>query len=135
MTLRTGHDVSTLQLVGDLLKDLRLLLRQEVALARAEVREELGRVISAAALAAIAVGTLSIAGLWLLIAVTRGIATVFNWPVAAVYAGVGAVIGIIGVVLAAVAWRQVRTLRVLPKTRETLRENTPWVARRVNEAG
>jgi hypothetical protein len=124
-----------LQLVGDLLKDLRLLLRQEVALARAEVREELGRVISAAALAAIAVGTLSIAGLWLLIAVTRGIATVFNWPVAAVYAGVGAVIGIIGVVLAAVAWRQVRTLRVLPKTRETLRENTPWVARRVNEAG
>lgn len=135
MTLRTGHDVSTLQLVGDLLKDVRLLLRQEVALARAEVREELGRVISAAALAAIAVGTLSIAGLWLLIAVTRGIATVFNWPVAAVYAGVGAVIGIIGVVLAAVAWRQVRTLRVLPKTRETLRENTPWVARRVNEAG
>jgi hypothetical protein len=133
MALRPERDVSTAQLVGELLADIRMLMRQEVALARAEVREELAQVLIAFALAAVAAGALGIAGLWILVAVTRGIAFLFTWPLASVYAGVGIVLGVIGLALAGVAWRQVHKLRLLPKTRETLREQAHWAARHVHE--
>jgi hypothetical protein len=127
-------EVSTLQLVRELLGDVRTLIRQEAALARAELREELGRVLTALAVFAVAAGTLAIAGLWMLVAVTRGIAYVFNWPVAGVYAGVGAALAIIGLVLLAIVWHELRTLRVLPKTKETIRQQTRWASRRVKES-
>jgi hypothetical protein len=133
METRPQRDASILQLVRDLLSDIRTLLRQEVALARAEIREELGRVLVVAALAAVAAGTLAIAGLWILVAVTRAIAYLFVWPLATVYAGVGVVLGMIGLLLAAIAWRQVRALTVLPKTRATLREQAHWAGRHMHE--
>jgi putative superfamily III holin-X len=127
-------EVSTLQLVRELLGDVRTLMRQEAALARAELREELGQVLVALAVFAVAAGTLAIAGLWILVAVTRGIAYVLGWPVAGAYAGVGAALAIIGFVLLAIAWHELRTLKVLPKTKETLREQTRWASRRVKES-
>jgi hypothetical protein len=126
-------DISTAQLISQLLSDARTLLRQELALARAEIREELAQIVIALAVFAVAVGTLAIAGLWLLIAVTRGLASIFGWPLAAVYAGVGAALGIISLVLLAVVWHQVRTIRMLPRTRETLTEHVHWATRRVDQ--
>jgi hypothetical protein len=78
-------------------------------------------------------GTLAVGALWILIAITRGIAVVFSWSLAAVYAGVGIVLGLVGLVAAAVFWNRVRELRVLPKTRQTLREHAAWVRRRGGE--
>jgi hypothetical protein len=99
MAVRNDDDVSTLQLISELLRDVRTLMRQETALARAEIREEIGQAVIALAVFAAAAGTLGLAGLWMLVAVTRGIAYLFNWPLAAVYAGVGAALGIVGTVL------------------------------------
>ena len=126
-------DISTMQLLNQLLTDGRTLLRQELALARAEIREEVTQLVIALALSAVAVGTLAIAGLWILIAVTRGLASIFGWPLAAVYAGVGGALGIIGVVLLAVVWHQVRTIRMLPRTRETLTEHVHFATHRVDQ--
>jgi hypothetical protein len=46
MAVRNDDDVSTLQLISELLRDVRTLMRQETALARAEIRTPLpfGRV-------------------------------------------------------------------------------------------
>jgi hypothetical protein len=126
-------DISTTQLIRQLVSDVRTLLRQEVALARAEIREELSQIIIALAVCAVAVGTLAIAGLWVLIAVTRGIASIFGWPLAAVYAGVGGTLGIIGLVLLAVVWHRLRAIRILPQTRETLTEHLQWATHRADQ--
>ena len=131
MSIRDG--ISTMQLLNQLISDLRTLLRQELALARAEIREEVAQLVIALALFAVAAGTLAIAGLWVLIAVTRGLASIFGWPLAAVYAGVGGALGIIGLVLLAVVWHQVRTIRMLPRTRETLTEHVQWATHRVDQ--
>ena len=134
MTVRNEDNASTLELVGDLLRDVRTLMRQETALVRAEIREEIGQAVVALAVLAVAAGTLGLAGLWMLVAVTRGIAYLFNWPLAAVYAAVGVALGIVGLVLLAIAWHQLRTLEMLPKTRETLRERIWLGSRRVKES-
>ena len=131
MAIRDG--ISTMQLLNQLITDVRTLLRQELALARAEIREEVAQLVIALALFAVAAGTLAIAGLWVLIAVTRGLASIFGWPLAAVYAGVGGALGIIGLVLLAVVWHQVRTIRMLPRTRETLTEHVQWATHRVDQ--
>ena len=133
MAVRNDDDVSTLQLISELLRDVRTLMRQEAALARAEIREEIGRAVIALAVLAVAAATLGLAGLWILVAMTRGIAYLFNWPLAAVYAGVGASLGIVGTVLFAIAWHQLHTLEMLPKTRETLRAHTWLRSRHVKE--
>ena len=134
MAVRNEDNASTLELVRDLLRDVRTLMRQETALARAEIREEIGRAVVALAVLAVAAGMLGLAGLWMLVGVTRGIAYLFNWPLAAVYAAVGAALGIVGLVLLAIVWHQLRTLEMLPKTRETLREHTWLRSRRAKES-
>lgn len=122
MLNRDERDSSTAHLIGEVLADVRTLMRQEVALARAELREEIGRLLSAAALLGVGLAVLAIAGIWILIAVTRGIAVVFSWPLTIVYAGVGVALGVIGLVALGVAWRLGTNVQVLPKTRETLQE-------------
>src|SRR5690349_20466025 len=102
------------ELIRDLIADVRMLLRQEVTLARAEIRQEIARIIMAMLLLTVAAGTLAIAGVWLLIAMTRGLAYMFAWPLAVVYAGVGAGLAVIGFVMMAIVWRQLRTLELLP---------------------
>ena len=119
--MAADRDTSIAQLIADLVNDVRTLIRQELALARAELREELGRVLRAAALLAVALGTLAVGCLWLLVALTRAIAAVFIWPLAIVYALVGGILALVAIVLLAVAWGQIRGLRLVPKTRDTLR--------------
>jgi TRAP-type C4-dicarboxylate transport system permease small subunit len=131
MALRDESGASIAQLAANVLTDVRTLVRQELALARAELREELTRILALVAVLAVAAGALAVGGLWLLIAATRTIAEVFGWPLAAVYGAIGAALGVVGLVLLAVAWRQARRLQVLPKTRETLKTQVQWVSRRV----
>jgi uncharacterized membrane protein YqjE len=120
------HDASTFELLRDLLNDVRTLVRQEIALARAELGEELRRLVGAVLIAVGAMAALVVAGVWLLIAVSQGLAALFGWPLWGTYGGVGLAIGAVGAVMALVAWRLTRTLRVLPKTRQSLREHAHW---------
>jgi putative superfamily III holin-X len=134
MAVRNEDDVSTLELVRELLRDAVTLMRQETALVRAEIREEIGQAVVALTVFGAAAATLGLAGLWMLVGLTRGIAYLFNWPLPAVYLAVGAALGIVGAVLFAIAWHQLHTLEMLPKTRETLRERTWFGSRRVKES-
>ena len=111
------RDASIAELIGGLVADVRLLARQSISLARAELREELERFAAVAALVAAAAAILGVAALWLLVAVTRGLAALFGWPVWGVYAGVGLALAVVGIVLAAIARDQIDALEVLPRTR------------------
>jgi hypothetical protein len=126
-------DPSTFDLIGRVLTDIRTLVRQELALVRAEIREEASRVVVASGLAAAGLAALTVGGLWLLVGVTRGIAALFEWPLGGVYAGIGAVLLLTALVILAVAWQQLHGLRVLPKTRETLHQQAHWAEQHAHE--
>ena len=134
MTAGPDANASLGQLIGDVLRDVRTLVRQEVALARVEAREDIRLIVLVAVLVATGAGTLAVGGVWILLGVTRAIARMFEWPLAGVFAGVGGGLAVIGLIVLAIAWRQVRTLRLLPRTRASLQENAEWAAGHVRPA-
>jgi hypothetical protein len=114
-------------LIRGLLDDTRDLIREELALARAEIREE----ITAAQTVAVAFGAAALAGGIgaVLLCVTLGgaIAYVVHWPAWAGY-------GIVTVLLLAGAFALVQygrgrlaRVRALPKTTQTVKENLEWM--------
>ena len=121
------HDTNIAGLVRGLLQDTRDLIREEIALARAEIREE----ISAAKTVGIAFGSAALAALLgatlLCIAVGGAIAYAFGWPAWAGY-GITAVL-LLGGAIALVQYGrgQLAKVRALPKTTETVKENLAWV--------
>jgi hypothetical protein len=114
-------------LIRGLLHDTRDLIREEIALARTEIREE----ISAAQTVGIAFGSGALAALLgatlLCIAIGGAIAYLLHWPAWSGY-------GIVGVLLLAASFALVQyargrlaRIRALPKTSDTLKENMAWI--------
>lgn len=114
-------------MIRSVLDDARELIREEIAVARAEIREEM----SAAQTIGMAFGAAAVAGMTavvlLCVAIGGAVADLFDWPT---WAG----IGIVAVLLGLAAFFAVRygqgqlgQLRALPKTTATLRENMAWI--------
>jgi len=112
-------------LLGDVLRDLQEIVRSEVRLARAEVREEAGKAAQAGKLA----GTGAVLGLYaggfLLLAVVRLLDTqMATWLSALVVALVVAAIG--GALLAA-GRKRLKDVKAKPeKTIDSVKENLQW---------
>jgi hypothetical protein len=111
-------------LVGDVMADLSALMRKEVELAKAEVRESGKRVGKGAGMYAGA----GIAGHFVLLFLSLAL----WWALGTYLVGLGwsavilAVIwAIIGAVLAVQAKKQIESMRGMPQTAETLREIPP----------
>lgn len=114
-------------LIRSVMDDARELVREELALARAELREEVsaaqtvGIAFAAAALLAV------IGAVLLCVAIGGGIAALFN-----VSAWIG--YGIVALLLLGGAYffvsrgrTRLANIRTLPKTRESLEENIQWM--------
>ena len=128
MAFERERDVSIAQLVGGIVSDAQVLVRQEIALARQEVREELGQAKSGAIKLAIAGSVLAVGGLLLVLALAQGVADLFDWPTWAGYALVGVLAAIVGGVLLSTAQKQLKAVKPVPeKTVETLKENVEWI--------
>ena len=130
-----GYRESIGELVKGILADIRQLIRDEIALARVEVREQASR----AKLAAAALGTAAVAllfgGTFLLVAIATGIADVLDWPVWAGFLAVGLLLGIVGMVMLSTGRSRLRTVNPVPEqTVETLKENSEWIAKRLSSA-
>jgi hypothetical protein len=114
-------------LIRGLLDDTRDLIRAELALARAEIREE----IIAAQGVAVGFAAAALAGLVaaVLLCVTLGgaVAYFLRWPA---WAGYGIVtVLLLGSAYALVQYGRTRLarLRTLPKTTQTVKENLAWM--------
>ena len=110
-------------LVRSALDDVRELFREELALARAEVREEVAKATAGGPQAIAAVAALWFAAMFILVAAALGLSAALQWPAWAGFVSVGVVLGVIGVALFAGARAAFRRVRPLPRTVSTLKEN------------
>ncbi|RPJ56963.1 MAG: phage holin family protein [Acidobacteria bacterium] len=120
-------------LLSGAINDIRELFRQEISLARVEIRDEMANLKSAVIKLSAAAVALLLGALLLLTALSRGLAVLFDMPIWAGFAIVGGLLAIVGGVLLAVAWPNLRAIGPVPeRTVRTLKENVEWVKRQTN---
>ncbi len=114
-------------LVRDVLSDARELVREEIALLRAEAREQAGEAKGLGMMFGGAM-VLALVGVALLcVAIAAAAADLFNVPPWASYLVLAVLLAIGAYVLVGQGRKQVAAMEVLPKTRESLRENVAWI--------
>ena len=120
-------------LLSGAINDIRELFRQEISLARVEIRDEMANLKSAVIKLSAAAVALLLGAVLLLTALSRGLAVLFDMPIWAGFAIVGGVLAIIGGVLLALAWPNLRAIGPVPeRTVRTLKENVEWVKRQTS---
>lgn len=115
-------DTSVGGLLRGALDDVRELFREEVALARAELRAELSKAVGAAARFGAGAVALWFAAMFLLVAVALGIAGLLEWPAWAGFGIVAVLLAATGALLLAAGRRAVRQVQPLPRTVGSIKE-------------
>ncbi len=116
-------DASIAELVRGAMADAKELIREEVALARAELRQELGKASSAAVGFGVAGVALLFAVGCFVAALSLGIATVFDWPAWAGFAIVAVLLAVVGALGYSSGRRAVTNVQPLPRTVHSMKEN------------
>ncbi len=125
-----GYDQSIADLIRTTIHDAQDLVRGEIALAKAEMRQEMRRVgAGVAALAAAAVAGV-IAIVFLLTAVAWGIPAALDWAPWTGFAIVGLVVLIVAATLGLIGKNRFNGERRMPLTVETMKENMQWTRAR-----
>jgi len=114
-------------LVRGLLEDGRDLIREELQLARAEIREEISQAQSAVIAFAVAAAVGLIGAVLISVAIGGAIAYFLHWPNWAGY-------GIVAILLLAAGWgsflyarARLKAIRAMPETTDTIKENVAWI--------
>ena len=122
-------------LIRGIMFDLRTLIRDEIALARVELREQAGRARTAAMSFGMAAAALLFGGAFLLIAAALGVADLLNWPAWGGFLAVALVLCAGGFIAFSAGRSQVKQVHAVPEeTVATLKENSAWIAKRLSSA-
>ena len=120
-------------LIRGILNDLRTLIREEIALARVEIREQAGRAKAAAFSFGIAAAALLFGGVFLLVAIALGIASLFGWPAWTGFLIVALLLCAGGFFTLSTGRRLLANVHGIPEqTVTTLKENSEWIAKRLS---
>jgi len=120
-------------LVKGILNDVRTLIREEIALARVEMREQAGRAKAAAMSFGIAAAALAFGGVFLLVAIALGIAYLLGWPAWTGFLIVAVLLCIGGFFTLSSGRKQLASVHAVPEeTVTTLKENSEWIAKRLS---
>jgi hypothetical protein len=126
------HDASITEVIKATVRDAQDLVRGEIALAKAEARDELRRLGAGAALLAGAALAGAIGIILLLTAIAWGISEGLGWPVWAGFGIVTALALIVAGALAYVGRARLRRRWQMPLTADTLKENMQWMRARTS---
>jgi len=127
------HGESIGGLLRGILIDVRTLIREEIELARIEIREQAGRARAAAVSFAIAAVALACGGILLLVALATGIADLLDWPIWSGFLIVAVLLSLVGMVTLSSGRKQLRKVHAVPEeTVSTLKENSEWIAKRLS---
>jgi hypothetical protein len=116
-------DASAASLIRGAMDDARELIREEIALARAELRAEANRVSAGGIRLGMGGVLLMFAATLLLVAISLGIAALFDWPAWAGFGIVAIVLAIGGAIFASSGRSMLRRVETLPRTKHTIKEN------------
>lgn len=122
-----SHDTRSIgTILGDIVTDFRSLVRDEMALAKAELRQALDKVIAGATLTGIG-AVLAGTGLNALVAAAiLGLATIWDAWLAALVVGIAVIL--VGGILAMVGLRNLRSADLMPdRTIRTVQEDVRTV--------
>jgi hypothetical protein len=115
-------------LVGGIVNDLQQLIRQELQLARTEVKQEVDKAKAAAVSLAAGAGMACVAGLMLCHMVVYILHEVAELPVWGSYGIVGGALAVFSGLLLAIGRAKASDVQVIPpKTAETMKENVQWI--------
>jgi hypothetical protein len=129
------HDESIGGLLRGILMDVRTLIREEIELARVEIRAQAGRARAAAVSFAIAAVSLACGGVLLLVALATGIADLLDWPIWSGFLIVAMLLSLVGMVTLSSGRKHLRKVHAVPEeTVSTLKENSEWIAKRLTSS-
>jgi membrane-bound ClpP family serine protease len=127
-----AHEPSVAELITSAIRDAQELVRGEIALAKAEAREEVRRVTAGAAMLAGAALAAVIGFVLLLTTAAWAISELLTWPVWAGFALVTLVTLAAAGALAFVGKRRISAERRMPRTMDTLKEHVQWMRARTS---
>ncbi len=132
MALEDPRSGSLTDVIKKIVDDVRELFREEVALARAELRQEMNEYSGVAMRFAVGGAAAGFAALFILLAIAQGFAMLVRWPVWAGYLTLGIVLGIVGAAAILTARSRMETIpAVPPKTAATIKETKEWIQDRM----
>jgi hypothetical protein len=129
--MATTRDDRTLgELFAELSRETSALVRQEVALAKAEMSEKASTIAKNVVLLVAGGAIVYLAAVFILLALVIGLANLMEPWLAALL--VGAVVAVVGAVLIITGINTLKTTTIVPeKTIATLKENKEWVQQQV----
>lgn len=123
-----NSEPSLAQLVSELVSDAKQLLRQEVALAKHEIQEEVRKTKIAVVSLGTGIAIAALGGLLLIIMLVHLLNALTDLPLWACYGIVGGMCALVGVVLLYTGKKQMARIDMVPQqTVETMRENVRWI--------
>jgi hypothetical protein len=126
--VQSGSDVSVTSLVGGIVNDAQELMKQQLALFKAEVKEDMRKTTEATVSLVIGLTASFVGSIVLCFALAHLLH--WAWPDVSLwvwYAVVGGVVTAVGLGLAYGAYQKFRSFNPLPdETAEALKENLEW---------
>ena len=118
--------------LGKIVDDVRELFREEVALARAELRQEISGFTSLAIWFGAAAVAAAFALSFLLLGIAQAFAILVGWPIWAGYVSMAVLLGIVALVAIQGGRRRARTVSAVPQqTVASLKETKEWIRHRM----
>jgi len=124
------YEESIPDLIRGTIRDGLGIVRDEILLARTEMRQEVVRIKSGLVTVAAAVGVGVLAVVMLLDTIAWGASYAFGWPAWAGFAVVALPLMVIAVVLGMMSRSMLSRDRFMPKSVDTLKENAAWLRAR-----
>jgi hypothetical protein len=132
MAYQDMSNQSVTHTIGRVVDDIRELFREEVALAKAEIRHEASEFGSA--IARMSAG--AIAGMFglgfLLLGLAQGFADLVNWPAWGGYLTMAVVLGAVAGIAVMTGRAKVRRIPAMPRTIESVKETKEWMNTRMS---
>jgi hypothetical protein len=134
MAYEDQHSDSITHTVGRLIDDVRELFREEVALARAELRQEVSAFTAAAAQMGVGAAAGAFALGFLLLGLAQAFAALVGWPAWGGYLAMAVVLGAIAALALMNARKKVSSIPAVPQTVESIKETKEWMKDRMSSA-
>ncbi len=126
--LRTAPEPSMASLVSGIVSDAQDLFKQELALAKREMADELRKTRDAAISFGVGIGVAALGGWLLVLMVVYLLHEVALLPLWASYLIVGGVMVVVGCILFFVGRAKASSIHLVPQqTVETMKENVRWI--------